>query len=102
MTSGVPCAESYERLISLIDTDELNKILLDFFTHIIITKSIKTPMYDFDGIVNNGSKRKITILNDEKTQLNCLNVYSNQLGYCIKTIQINEKNNEIPTIKELV
>ena len=102
MTGGIPCAESYERIISLVDSNELNKILLDFFSYIIVTKSIKTPMYDFDGRVNNGSKRKTTILSDEKKPLNCLNVYSNQLGYCIKTVQINEKTNEIPTIKELV
>ena len=102
MTGGIPCAESYERIISLVDSNELNKILLDFFSYIIITKSVKTSMYDFDGRINNGSKRKATILSEEKKPLNCLNVYSNELGYCIKTVQINEKTNEIPTIKELV
>ena len=102
MTGGIPCAESYERIISLVDSNELNKILLDFFSYIIITKSVKTSMYDFDGRINNGSKRKATILSEEKKPLNCLNVYSNELGYCIKTVQIDEKTNEIPTIKDLV
>ena len=102
MTGGIPCVESYERIISLVDSNELNEILLDFFSYIIITKSIKTSMYNFDGRVNNGSKRKATILSEEKRPLNCLNVYSNELGYCIKTVQIDEKTNEIPTIKDLV
>lgn len=102
MTGGIPCVDSYERIMALVDSDELNKILLDFFTYIIISNSIKTNMLNFDGRVNNGSKRKTTLLSDEKTPLNCLNVYSNKYGYCIKTVEIADKTNEIPTIEEVV
>ena len=66
MTGGIPCVDSYERIMALVDSDELNKILLDFFTYIIISNSIKTNMLNFDGRVNNGSKRKTTLLSDEK------------------------------------
>ena len=59
-------------------------------------------MLNFDGRVNNGSKRKTTLLSDEKTLLNCLNVYSNKYGYCIKTVKIAGKTNEIPTIEVVV
>ena len=41
MTGGIPCVDSYERIMALVDSDELNKILLDFFTYIIISNSIK-------------------------------------------------------------
>lgn len=102
MTGGIPCVDSYERIMALVDSDELNKILLDFFTYIIISNSIKINMLNFDGRVNNGSKRKTTLLSDEKTPLNCLNVYSNKYGYCIKAVEIADKTNEIPTIEEVV
>ena len=69
MTGGIPCAESYERIISLIDSDELNKILLDFFICITVNESSKISMLNFDGRVNNGSKRNTTLMYDEKTQL---------------------------------
>ena len=39
-------------------------------------------------------------MNDDKKPLNCLNVYSEKDGYCIDTIKIDDKTNEIPTIKE--
>ena len=31
MTGGIPKASSYERIISLVDANELNKILFEFF-----------------------------------------------------------------------
>ena len=102
MTGGIPCADSYERIISLIDSDELNKILLDFFTCITVDKYTKINMLNYDGRVNNGSKRNATLMYNEKTPLNCLNVYSNKYGYCIETKEISDKTNEIPTIEELV
>jgi hypothetical protein len=34
MTGGIPKVSSYERIISLVDEQELNKILLDFFHHL--------------------------------------------------------------------
>ena len=59
-------------------------------------------LLNFDGRVNNGSKRNTTLLNDSKSSLNCLNCYSNKYGYCIETVPINEKTNEIPTIETLI
>lgn len=102
MTGGVPTADSYERIMGLVDSKELNKILLDFFKEITFTDRSIPKINSFDGRVNNGSKRGITLNNEAKSPLNCLNVYSNQLGYCIETVPIGEKTNEIPTIEELV
>lgn len=102
MTGGIPTANSYERIMGLVDSNELNKILLDFFKSITFQLKTDTKLLNFDGRVNNGSKRKSTIFNKEKKALNCLNVYSNQYGYCIETKAIDEKTNEIPTIEELI
>lgn len=102
MTGGIPTEDSYERIIGLINSNELNKILLDFFKAITLEFTTKINLLNFDGRVNNGSKRNITITNEAKTPLNCLNVYSYQYGYCVETKQIDDKTNEIPTIEELI
>lgn len=99
MTGGIPTEYSYERVMSLVDKEELNKILFDFFTSIADKLNPEIELLNFDGRVNNGSKRNVTILNDSTRPLNCLNCYSNKYGYCIETVPINEKTNEIPTLK---
>jgi len=102
MTGGIPKANSYERILGLVDSDELNNILFDFFKTIALKKCVDIIVRNFDGRVNNGSKRNSTILNSSKKPLNCLNAYSNEYEYCISTKAINEKTNEIPTIEELI
>jgi len=102
MTGGIPKEDTYERVMSLIDNEELNKILFDFFNAIIFSKSVNTEMYNIDGRVNNGSKQNLTINNTAKKPLNCLNVYSNKYKYCLYTKQIEEKTNEIPMVEELI
>ncbi len=102
MTGGIPKAITYERIMGLVDSKELNKILFDFFKAITFELTNAVNLLDFDGRVNNGSSRNKTILNDSKKPLNCLNVYSNKYGYCIETEQIDEKTNEIPTIEKLI
>lgn len=102
MTGGIPKAKSYERIMSLVDSDELNSILFDFFDAMTFAKKPETKLYNIDGRVNNGSKQNLTLQSKEKSPLNCLNVYSNEYGYCIYTKQIDKKTNEIPMVEELV
>jgi len=102
MTGGIPNEDSYERIIGLINERELNTILFDFFKTITLELNPTTKLNNFDGRFNNGSKRNNTALNDAKKALNCLNVYSNEYGYCIVTEMIDDKTNEIPTIEEVV
>ena len=93
MTGGIPKASSYEKIISLIDNNELNKILFDFFKSITRKLNPEIKLRNFDGRVNNGSRRN---------SLNCLNCYANEYGYCIEAVPIDEKTNEIPTIETLI
>ena len=102
MTGGIPTEDSYERIMGLVYINELNKILFDFFESITLAEQPEVNLLNFDGRVNNGSKRNLTIINEAKTPLNCLNVYSNKYGYCIATKEISDKTNEIPTIEELI
>lgn len=102
MTGGIPKASTYERIMGLVDSDELNKILFDFYKTITLELHPQVEMLSVDGRVNNGSRRKSTMMNEEIKPLNCLNVYSNKYGYCLNTVQIDSKTNEIPTVKELI
>lgn len=102
MTGGIPKANSYERILSLVDADELNKILFDFFKSLTRKLNPEIKLRNFDGRTNNGSKRNKTVLNDKKTPLSCLNCYDNEYAYCIETVPIDEKTNEIPTIETLI
>lgn len=102
MTGGIPKANSYERIISLVNSDELNKILFNFFKTLTRKLNPEIKLRNFDGRVNNGSKRNTTVINEKKSPLNCLNCYDNEYGYCIETVPIDEKTNEIPTIETLI
>ena len=78
MTGGIPKEDSYERIMSLVDSDELNNILFEFFDSMTFTPFKETEMYNMDGRVNNGSKQDMTINSEAQSPLNCLNVYSNK------------------------
>ena len=102
MTGGIPKKESYERIIGLIDKDELNNILLEFFQEITFKTSVEEKVFNIDGKVNNGSKRNKTTNSETKSPLNCLNVFSNEYRYCIITKMISDKSNEIPAVEEII
>lgn len=102
MTGGIPKASTYERVMGLIDSDELNKILFDFYKTITLEMNPEVELLNLDGRVNNGSKRMQTIMNESVAPLNCLNVYHNKYGYCINTVEIDSKTNEIPAVETLV
>ena len=93
MTGGIPKEDSYERIMGLVDKNELNVILFDFFKSITKRLNPEVELLNFDGKINNGSKRNTTVLN---------NCYSNTYGYCIETVPIDDKTNEIPTIETLI
>ena len=102
MNGGIPTSQTYERIISLVDSDDLNKILFEFFDAISLTTNEELDILSFDGRVNNGSGRKETMDNSEVISLNCLNAYSFKYKYCLYTKMILEKSNEIPVIEELI
>ena len=97
ITGGIPSAKTYERIMSIIDKEELKVIVQDFFKTITTNLYSKIDILNIDGRVNNGSKRKATIKVDAVSLLNCLNVYSNNMRMCIAEETIDKKTNEIPT-----
>lgn len=69
MTGGIPKASSYERIISLVDSNELNRILFDFFKTLTRKLNSEIKLRNFDGRTNNRSKRNKTVINDKKLLL---------------------------------
>lgn len=103
LTGGIPTAKTYERVISLIDSQELNKIFVDFIKDIQFMDDIYfKDILSFDGKVDKGSSRKKGYIVEETKPLNVLNVYSDKLQMCIDQEIIEEKTNEITAIPDVI
>ena len=103
LTRGIPTAKTYERVISLIDSQELNKIFVDFIKDIQFMDDIYfKDILSFDGKVDKGSSRKKGYIVEETKPLNVLNVYSDKLQMCIDQEMIEEKTNEITAIPDVI
>ena len=102
MSGGIPSAKTYERVMSIINYKQLENILLEFFKTITRDIISDIEILSFDGRVSRGSKRAETLKSEKVKPLNMLNVYSSKDQICICSEMINEKTNEIPTIKDLL
>lgn len=103
LTGGIPTAKTYERVISIIDSQELNKIFVEFVKDIqfMEDKSFK-DILSFDGKVDKGSARRKGYIVEDTKPLNVLNVYSDKLQMCIEQEIIEEKTNEIAAIPKII
>lgn len=101
MTGGVPSYQTYENVFAIINSKELEKILVEFYKS-LITPILNKDCLNIDGRTDNGSSRKETDYNEKVKPLNVLNMYSNNYGICLASEQIDEKTNEIPTIPEIL
>ncbi len=105
MTGGIPCAKTYERIISCIDAKQLESMCLYFLTDIVgIKKKKMRDIINIDGKVDKSSSYiRLNDTGEIETikALNVLNAYSNQYGICLASEMIEDKTNEItafPTI----
>lgn len=101
ITGGVPSYQIYENVFTIIDYKELEKLLVSFYKS-ITNFSAKKEYLNIDGRSDNGSSRNKTDYNEKCKPLNVLNLYSNKYGICLASKQIDEKTNEIKTIKDIL
>lgn len=103
LTGGIPCAKTYERVISIIDSKTLNSIFMKFVKsiHACYDKSFK-DIFSFDGKVEKGSSRNDSMYTEKIKPLNVLNVFSDRLQACIEQEIIEDKTNEIPAIPDVI
>ena len=84
LTGGIPSAKTYERVIGMIDSQELNKIFIEFCQKIQSPKKKEfKEILSFDGKVEKGSARQEGSFYKGCKPLNVLNVYSDKLEMCI-------------------
>lgn len=102
MTGGVPTGQTIENIFAIVDSKELEEILVDFYKNLIRSIDPKGDLINIDGRTSNGSSRKETNYNKKEKPLNVLNMYSNKYGICLASEQIDEKTNEIPTIPTIL
>lgn len=103
LTGGIPSAKTYERVISMVDSNELNNIFVEFIKEIqFMDNKYFKDILSFDGKVDKGSKRNKGYITEETKPLNVLNVYSDKLEMCIEQEMIEEKTNEITAIPEIL
>lgn len=103
LTGGIPKPSTYERIMEIIDSHELNNICVEFMFRLI--KLPLNPQYDFyhfDGKIDKSSGRKTNAKNEIIKNLNVLNVYSDLLSMCIDQEMIEEKTNEITAIPDVI
>ena len=103
LTGGIPKPSTYERIMAIIYSHELNNICVEFMFRLI--KLPLNPQYDFyhfDGKVDKSSGRKTNAKNEIIKNLNVLNVYSDLLSMCIDQEMIEEKTNEITAIPDVI
>lgn len=106
MTGGIPCAKTYERVISCIESSQLESICLLFLTDIIgIKKKKMRDIINIDGKIDKSSSciRIDEAGNIETVKaLNVLNAYSNQYGICLASEMIEDKTNEITAFTTII
>ena len=103
LTGGIPTAKTYERVISMLDSNELNKIFVEFIKDIQFMEDIFfKDILSFDGKVDRGSARNKGYIVEETKPLNVLNVYSDKLQMCIDQEIIEEKTSEISAIPKII
>lgn len=102
MTGGIPCAKTYERVFSILDSKEIETIFNDFIMSFSLDNHTQKDIIDIDERVTRGSSRNATLYHEKIKPLNVLNAYSNNYGICLASEQIDDKTNEIPTIPEIL
>ncbi len=102
MTGGVPNYQTIERVMSIIDSKELERMLVEFIKKITFNQKTGTEILNIDGRVDCGSSRRSTSYQEKITPLNVLNVYSNKYGICLASEMIEDKTNEITTIPTIL
>ena len=103
LTGGIPTAKTYERVIGMIDSKELNNLFVEFIKEIQYIDEITfKDILSFDGKVDKGSARKEGYISEGAKALNVLNVYSDKLEMCIEQEMIEDKTNEITAIPKII
>ncbi len=106
LKSGIPSHDTFCRVFSLMDMQQLNDALVSFVVDAMedLRKALKIQeptirQLCVDGKESRGSGRQACADGSPVRNIQTLHVYSSYNGICLKSVQIDEKSNEIPMAK---
>lgn len=117
LPNGIPSHDTLERVIGILKPDELQDILVEVLRAIIIrsTTTMEMPLYTreelgiivqdiiaIDGKETRGSGKADSEEEEERRNLNELNVQSTEYGITLSSTRIDEKSNEIPEAQKVL
>ena len=102
MTGGIPCQKTYERVLAIINPEELENIFNEFLMVMCLNQSAEEDIINIDGRITKGSSRNKTAYSKKIKPLNVLNAYSNKFGICLASEEIDTKTNEITAIPDIL
>jgi len=92
----IPCYSHFTNLVGIIDSDELNKIFMEFFQELVKTLLGKTVSIDGKTVCATANMTKF------KSPLHIASAFVVQHGITIGQLAAQAKSNEIPAVQELI
>ena len=117
LENGIPSHDTLERVFAIIKEEELQEILVQVLKDMVMkaTKEMDEPLYTneelgieisdiiaIDGKETRNSGKKYSITEEDRRNLNELNVQSTEYGITLSSTRIDEKSNEIPEAQKVL
>src|ERR1700733_4174009 len=93
VSSGIPCSRTLKRVMSLIPTNSLERLL-----NCLKSSLAEGDVVAIDGKTLRGSRG----WNEEDRPLHLLHAWSMQQGICLGQVSVDEKSNEITAFPKLI
>lgn len=94
-SSGIPSNKTLKRVMSLISTESLSRLL----------ENLKSAIHDFKGdiiAIDGKTLRGSRGWNKKDRALHLLHAWSTEHGICLGQVSVDEKSNEITALPELI
>jgi predicted transposase YbfD/YdcC len=92
----IPCYSHFANLVGLIDSEELNKIFMEFFRKLVQTVTGKTISFDGKTVCSTANMGKYS------SPLHIASAFVVENGITIGQLAVEAKSNEIPAVQELI
>jgi len=92
----IPCYSHFTNLVGIIDSDELNRIFMEFFQKLVKTLFGKTVSVDGKTVCATANMKTF------KSPLHIASAFVVQHGITIGQLAAEAKSNEIPAVQELI
>jgi len=93
---AIPCYSHFTNLVGIIDSEELNKIFIEFFRKVVGNVVGKTIAFDGKTVCSTTKNGNF------KSPLHIASAFVIENGITIGQLAADAKTNEIPTVRELI